>query len=212
VAPITVALVNDYDLVLAGLSAMLRPYRDRLSVVERAIDRSPMRPVEVSLFDTYGAADGQIERVRKLVEDDTSGSVVVFSFSTAPELVRLAMSSGAAGFISKTVNARQLAEAIVSVAQGNQVVLSPPQHRHRDSGLGWPGRGRDLSGRDSELLVLLRQGYTNRQIADQLYISENTVKTHLRRLFRKLAVTNRTQAAMMMTEDAEFRPRPAGLL
>ena len=62
--------------------------------------------------------------------------------------------------------------------------------------------------RDSELLVLLRQGYTNREIAERLYLSENTVKTHLRRLFHKLGVTNRTQAAMVATEDDEFRPRP----
>ena len=48
-------------------------------------------------------------------------------------------------------------------------------------------------GADSELLVLLRQGYTNREIADRLYLSENTVKTHLRRLFAKLGVSNRTR-------------------
>ena len=65
------------------------------------------------------------------------------------------------------------------------------------------------SARDSELLVLLRQGYTNREIADRLYLSENTVKTHLRRLFHKLGVSNRTQAAMVATEDDEFRPRIA---
>ena len=57
--------------------------------------------------------------------------------------------------------------------------------------------------------MLLRQGYTNREIAERLYLSENTVKTHLRRLFHKLGVSNRTQAAMVATEDEEFRPRTA---
>ena len=57
--------------------------------------------------------------------------------------------------------------------------------------------------------MLLRQGYTNREIAERLYLSENTVKTHLRRLFHKLGVSNRTQAAMVATEDDEFRPRAA---
>ena len=57
--------------------------------------------------------------------------------------------------------------------------------------------------------MLLRQGYTNREIAGRLYLSENTVKTHLRRLFHKLGVSNRTQAAMVATEDEEFRPRTA---
>ena len=133
----------------------------------------------------------------------------MFSFSTAPQLVTAALGAGAGGFVSKTVNGRQLADAIVTVADGHRVVLTPAPHRHRDGALGWPGRGRDLSARDSELLVLLRQGYTNREIAERLYLSENTVKTHLRRLFHKLGVSNRTQAAMVATEDEEFRPRTA---
>jgi DNA-binding NarL/FixJ family response regulator len=204
---VTVAVVNDYELVVAGVATMLRPYRDRLVVLDRALERTPDRAVDVSLFDTYGAADGQIERIKVLADDPMSGTVVVFSFSTAPELVTASIGAGAAGFISKTVNARQLADAIVTVADGHRVVLTPAPHRHRDGDLGWPGRGRDLSARDSELLVLLRQGYTNREIAERLYLSENTVKTHLRRLFTKLGVSNRTQAAMVATEDHEFRPR-----
>jgi DNA-binding NarL/FixJ family response regulator len=207
VTPVTVAVVNDYELVVAGVATMLRPYRDRLVVLDRALERTPDRAVDVSLFDTYGAADGQIERIKVLADDPMSGTVVVFSFSTAPELVTASIGAGAAGFISKTVNARQLADAIVTVADGHRVVLTPAPHRHRDGDLGWPGRGRDLSARDSELLVLLRQGYTNREIAERLYLSENTVKTHLRRLFTKLGVSNRTQAAMVATEDHEFRPR-----
>ena len=66
--------------------------------------------------------------------------MVVFSFSTAPELVRAALGAGAAGFVSKTVNARQLADALISVSDGHRVVLTPAPHRHRDTGLGWPGR------------------------------------------------------------------------
>jgi DNA-binding NarL/FixJ family response regulator len=209
VTPVTVALVNDYELVLAGVATLLRPYRDHLVVLDRAVERTPDRAVDVSLFDTYGAADDQLDRVKTLAEDRTSGAVVVFSFSTAPRLVTAALGAGAGGFVSKTVNGRQLADAIVKVADGHRVVLTPTPHRHRDGALGWPGRGRDLSARDSELLVLLRQGYTNREIAERLYLSENTVKTHLRRLFHKLGVSNRTQAAMVATEDEEFRPRTA---
>jgi len=209
VTPVTVALVNDYELVLAGVATMLRPYRDHLVVLDRALERTPDRAVDVSLFDTYGAADDQLDRVKTLAEDRMSGAVVVFSFSTAPQLVTAALGAGADGFVSKTVNGRQLADAVITVADGHRVVLTPTPHRHRDGALGWPGRGRDLSARDSELLVLLRQGYTNREIAERLYLSENTVKTHLRRLFHKLGVSNRTQAAMVATEDEEFRPRTA---
>jgi len=206
---VTIALVNDYELVLAGLAAMLRPFRDELQVLDHAVERAPDRRVDVSLFDTYGAADDQLQRVRALADDLYAGAVVVFSFSTHPDLVRDALGAGAAGFVSKTVVGRQLAAAVLAVADGRRVVLTPPPHRHRDPTLGWPGREQSLSARDSELLVLLRQGRTNREIAQRLYLSENTIKTHLRRLFAKLGVTNRTQAAMTVTEDLAFRPRSA---
>src|SRR5262249_39928349 len=133
--------------------------------------------------------------------------VVVFSFSTAPELVTASIGAGAGGFVSKTVNARQLADAIVTVADGHRGVLTPAPHRHPDGDPGAPGRGRPPRPPDSEPRLLPRQGYTSREIAERLYLSENTVKPHLRRLFTKLGVSNRTQAAMVATEDDEFRPR-----
>src|SRR6476619_3899041 len=125
VTPVTVALVNDYELVLAGVATMLRPYRDHLVVLDRALERTPDRAVDVSLFDTYGAADDQLDRVKTLADDSMSGAVVVFSFSTAPQLVTAALGAGAGGFVSKTVNGRQLADAIVTVADGHRVVLTP---------------------------------------------------------------------------------------
>ena len=208
VSPVTIALVNDYELILSGLASMLRPYREQLQVLDHAVERAPDRKVDVSLFDTYGSSDDQLQRIRELADDPCAGAIVVFSFSTHPDMVRDALGAGAAGFVSKTVRARQLAEAMLSVADGRRVVLTPPPHRHRDRTLCWPGRDRQLSARDSELLVLLRQGCTNREIAERLYLSENTVKTHLRRLFAKLGVSNRTQAAMVATENEAFRPRP----
>jgi DNA-binding NarL/FixJ family response regulator len=204
---ISVALVNDYDIVLAGLALMLEPFRDQIRVVDRAVDRTPARPVQVSLFDTYGEVSGQVERIGELVSDPLAGAVVVFSFGGNEPLIRDALAAGAAGFVAKTVTARQLADAIVAVAAGRRVVLTPPAHRHLDTGLAWPGRHRQLSGRESELLVLLRQGCSNREIASRLYLSENTVKTHLRRLFTKLGVSNRTQAAIAARDDEAFHPR-----
>jgi DNA-binding NarL/FixJ family response regulator len=206
-APVSVALVNDYDIVLAGLAVMLEPFSDQIRVVDRAVDRAPDRAVQVSLFDTYGEVAGQVQRIGELASDPLSGAVVVFSFGGSQPLISAAFAAGAAGFVAKTVTGRQLADAIVAVAGGRRVVLTPPAHRHLESGLAWPGRDRQLSGRDSELLVLLSQGYSNREIAKRLYLSENTVKTHLRRLYAKLGVSNRTQAAMVAREDNGFRPR-----
>ncbi len=75
--------------------------------------------------------------------------------------------------------------------------------------LRWPGRERDLTARESELLALLPTGMTNRELGEHLYLSQNTIKTQLRRLFSKLNVRNRVQAVAVARAGllGEQRPR-----
>jgi hypothetical protein len=78
---IRVALVNDYEIVLEGLRGLLRPYDPEIRVVELDVRRKPQRPVDVTLFDTYGEEQELRQRVRGLASDATNGAIVVFSFS-----------------------------------------------------------------------------------------------------------------------------------
>jgi DNA-binding NarL/FixJ family response regulator len=152
----------------------------------------------VTLFDTYGEFGNLTERVRSLGADSSNGAILVFSFSDQPQMVRRALRAGARGFISKAVPRQQLIDGIKAAAGGERVVLTRRnQKRPIDAVLQWPGRDIYLTGRESELLALLPTGMTNRELANTLYVSENTIKTQLRGLYTKLGVRNRAQAASL---------------
>jgi DNA-binding NarL/FixJ family response regulator len=192
---IRVALVNDYEIVLEGLRALLRPYAPGIRVVELDIKTTPVRTVDVTLFDTYGESGALRDRVRELAADDGNGAVIVFSFSNDAALANSLMRAGARGFISKASPVTQIVDGIRAAARGERVMsLKRSQRAAMVPELGWPGRPVRLTERESELLALLPTGMTNRELAAHLYISENTVKTQLRSLFSKLEVKNRVQA------------------
>jgi two-component system, NarL family, response regulator LiaR len=192
---IRVALVNDYEIVLQGLRALLRPYAPGIRVVELDVQTTPDSVVDVTLFDTYGEATAIRERVEHLASDATNGAVIVFSFSDDLAFANSLVRAGAQGFISKAIPATQIVDGIRAAARGERVTLverSPQATISPD--LRWPGREVSLTERESELLALLPTGMTNRELAGHLYLSENTIKTQLRALFSKLDVRNRVQA------------------
>jgi two-component system, NarL family, response regulator LiaR len=194
--PIRVALVNDYEIVLVGLRGLLRTSEPEIKVVEIDVRKPPRRGVDVTLLDTYGERELLGERVRSLGSDPSNGVIVVFSFSDRPEAVRHAIRAGAQGFISKAAPRQQIIEGIAAAAKGERIVLTQrSQHAHIDGALRWPGRDIALTERESELLSLLSTGMTNRELGSHIYVSENTIKTHLRSLYAKLGVRNRAQAA-----------------
>jgi DNA-binding NarL/FixJ family response regulator len=196
--PIRVALVNDFMIVLEGLRALLRFSEPEIQVIEIDVRKGPRRGVDVTLLDTYGELGSLGERVRSLGADSGNGAIVVFSFSDRPQAVRSAMHAGAQGFISKAARRQQIVDGIKAAARGDRVVLTQrSQHAQIDEALRWPGREMGLTERESELLSLLSTGMTNRELASQLYVSENTIKTQLRHLYAKLDVRNRAQAASL---------------
>ena len=196
-ASIRVALVNDYQIVLEGLRAFFRPHEPEIQVVEMDIEKDPVRDVDVTLFDTYGARDtSMIDRIRQLAKDPTNGAVVIFSFSDQPDLIDALVRAGARGFVSKAAPADSIVRAVRDAAAGRQVLVRRrASGLDEDSALRWPGREVGLSGRESELLALLPSGLTNKELAAHLFVSENTIKTQLRHLYAKLGVKNRVQAA-----------------
>ncbi len=125
----------------------------------------------------------------------------MFSFSDHPQAVRHALDAGARGFISKAASSQAIIEAITAAANHDQVVSTRrSKHAAIDDSLQWPGREIRLTERESELLALLPTGMTNRELGDQLYISDNTVKTQLRSLYGKLKVRNRAQAVALASQ------------
>jgi NarL family two-component system response regulator LiaR len=191
-----VALENDYEIVLQGLRAILRPYEPGIRVVEVEIERPPRRHADVTLLDTYGEAEDAEHRVHNLLADRAAGKIVVFSFSDQQPVIRRVLKAGATGFISKAVSATQLVDGIRAAARGERVIVNRQSQRAAiDARLRWPGRDLGLTERESELLALLPTGMTNEELGRHLYVSHNTIKTQLRSLYAKLGVHNRTQAA-----------------
>jgi DNA-binding NarL/FixJ family response regulator len=197
-----VALVNDFELILRGLEAMLGPLRDRVLVVELDVGSNPEYRVDIALFDTYGHARGGVDRVRSLVMDPQIGAVVAYTWSLAPERLDAVIAAGARGVLSKSTPAAELLDALEAIDRG-EIVVSPVTRRPR--GCSWPGHDFGLTERESEVAAFLAAGISNQEIADALFISVHTVKTHLKGIFQKTGAVSRTQAVARIAEDVEFR-------
>jgi DNA-binding NarL/FixJ family response regulator len=195
--PITVALVNDYDVVLAGLARMLDRYRDRALIVEIDANEPVADLVDVVLYDSFAQPESDRDEVATLVANPRARRVVVYSWNLDPHLIENARRQGAHGYLSKTLSARELVAALEAVHAGEVVVSEPPpSRRHSAVGLDWPGRTEGLTDRESEVLALITQGMSNAEIAQLTFLSPNTVKSYIRTIYRKIEVASRTQAVL----------------
>ena len=193
--PVTIAIVNDYELVVVGLAALLAPFADRVKVVELDSRLPVASDVDVILYDTFGQVQGPAVDVDSLVGPG-GGKVVIFSWNLHPELVEASIANGAAGYVSKGIIAEELVTAIEDVHAGKIVV--PDIHDRAtpvDDG-NYPGREAGLTGREVEIIALITQGLSNQEIAERSYLSINSVKTYIRTAYRKMGVTRRSQAVL----------------
>ena len=180
-------IVDDHPLMREAIVMLVRRISpqstivelDRMAVIEAAVAEHGMPDLislDLKLPDTHG-----VSGVRELKSKYKNIPVVVLSSSPASEYEDLAMEAGADGYIEKSAGATEISSMLRSF-----LMLDTDQ----DSEAG-PGK---LSKRQKQLLILLDQGLSNREIAEKLGISEHTVKVHLWRLFRRLDVKSRTQA------------------
>jgi DNA-binding NarL/FixJ family response regulator len=197
VEPLSVALVNDYPVVVAGLQQMLAPFSDRIQVVEMASQLPVESAVDIVLYDAFTR-----ERVIGPVEEvlrGADGRAVVYTWRFEPELVREALDKGIAGWLSKSLSAEELVDCLERVHQGEVVVSEDPGPDAPVRLEAYPGQEHGLSPRESEVLALICQGLSNQQIADRAYVSVNSVKTYIRSAYRKIGVERRTQALLWAT-------------
>jgi len=199
-----VALVNDYEIVLRGLEAMLRPFRDRIEVVELDVEQNPDEAVDVALFDTYGHPRLGLDRVADLARSPHVRAVAVYTWSFAPERFDAARAAGARGVLAKSMSAEALVEALQQIGCQKEFVSARFGRSVRQP---WPGHDLGLTLREGEVALFLAQGLRNRDIASALWVSENTVKTHLKSIFQKTAVRSRAEAIVRISRDASFSPK-----
>jgi DNA-binding NarL/FixJ family response regulator len=195
-APITVALVDDYDVVVKGVANMLDPYRDRVVIAELDSTMPVDDAVDIVLYDSFAQPESDHEEIGHLVANPRASRVVVYTWNFHPDLVASARQHGAHGYLSKTLPARELVAALEAVHAGEIVVSDAPPRARRAPGLDWPGRGEGLSDREAEILALITQGKSNADVASLTYLSPNTVKSYIRTIYRKIDVASRTQAVL----------------
>ena len=200
--PVRVAVANAYELVIAGLRAMLEPF-DRVEVIDSiVVGEQLQQPADVVLFDTFGRSDDAVNGVQRLLETEGVGRVALYTGAPRPAQVASALEAGASAVLSKARPATALVDALERVHRGEKVIDGNGGHQP----VPWPGSSRGLTARQSEVVALLLQGLSNQEIAEALFVDVNTVKTHLRHAYKALGVRSRSQAlAMLLGEDASFR-------
>lgn len=194
--PITVALVDDYDVVLAGVAKMLDHYRDRVVVAEIDANTPLKDTVDIALYDSFAQPESDHDEIEVLVQNPRARRVVVYTWNFHPALIESARSKGAHGYLSKTLPARELVDALEAVHAGELVVSDPPRRTDSSTGQDWPGRAEGLTDREAEILALITQGRNNADVAQLTYLSPNTVKSYIRSIYRKIGVDSRTQAVL----------------
>ena len=204
---IRVAVVNDYEIVVAGLAAVLEPFRERVDVVELDTGLPVISDVDIVLYDTFGQVEGRAVELEDLVHDG-GARVVVFSWNTHPDLVRSTLRRGAHGYLSKQLRSEQIVEALERVRLGEQVgpdgTALPADALGRGTA-AWPGQVDGLTERESEIIALISRGLANRDIAARSYLSINSVKTYIRSAYRKMGVASRSQAVIWALQHG-FEP------
>jgi DNA-binding NarL/FixJ family response regulator len=201
---IRLAIVNDYEVVVHGLASMLRTYSDRVEVVEVDANAHPAAAVDIALFDTFAQSFRDRERIARLVQDPRIGKVVVYTWTADDPSVARAQVPGIAAYVSKRLAASELVAALERIHSGEQVRLHDAGHGPLVGG-DWPGREEGLTARESEVLSLITQGYSNNDIVETTMLSINSIKSYIRSAYRKIGVTSRSRA-ILWGIDHGFQP------
>jgi DNA-binding NarL/FixJ family response regulator len=216
--PVRVLLVDDDDLMRAGLRAVLSS-DPSLEVVGEAVDGRDavgrvgrLKPDVVIMDVRMPRLDG-ISATREILEGAPDARVLMVTTFEEDEYIFGALSAGASGFLLKRARPEELISAIHTVA-GGEALLSPSVTRRvvdrmaTRGDLGAPDEARleELTPRERDVLELLARGLSNREIAEELVVEESTVKTHVKRILMKLEVRDRVHAVILAYETGLVRP------
>jgi DNA-binding NarL/FixJ family response regulator len=219
---IRVLLCDDHALVRSGFRMILEAREDIEVVGEaedgaQALELARRRRPDVILMDVRMPRLDGVEATRRLVEEGSEARILILTTFDLDEYVYEALRAGASGFLLKDLQAAQLVEAIRVVARG-EALLAPTvtrrlldrfAHTLPDSSRTAPAALAELTERELEVLTLLASGLSNAELAERLFLSETTVKTHVSSILRKLGLRDRVQAVVLAYQAGLVRPPPS---
>ena len=211
-------LANDDHIIIEGLRAMLLPYDDQVDVVATAqgdpeivLAADIYDRADVMLIDAFTRTAGGIDAAVKVLAADPPFAVAIFTDADDLRLMLQALRVGVRGYVLKSAKPPDLVEMLVRLRDG-EVVVDPRLATDaalmaaRTIDLGdWPGAHLGLTRREAELLTLLGQGIAPRAAADKMGLSNETVRTHTRNLYRKLQVSDRASAVAIAWKEGLVR-------
>ena len=200
---IRVLVVDDHEMVRLGVTSYLMVQPDIEVVAEaenglqgyqKALELKP----DIILMDLVMEVMDGIEATKKIVAEWPEAKIIIVTSFLDDEKVFPAMDSGASGYLLKTSSANEIADAIRATYQADTVIEKEVsdkllEKQHYDS---LPKPHDQLTSREYEVLLLIGEGYSNQEIADELFITLKTVKTHVSNILSKLEVEDRTQATI----------------
>ena len=207
---IRIAIIDDHEMVREGLRAILQTEPDFEIVAESEsaegiVELVDQTKADLILLDARLPGVSGPEACRLLAASHPETAVLIVSTYSDEELVNQCIQAGAKGYLIKDIERFSLKESIRAVHRG-EAALSPAVaakvlDRLRHTAATDVPTEPQLSNSQREILRLISQGYSNREIASRIHLSENTVKSHTQEIFRKLQVHNRVEAAIRATKE-----------
>jgi two-component system NarL family response regulator len=220
---IRVLIADDHQVVREGLSAMLQSKED-IDVVgvakdgAEAVEKARQLLPDVVLMDISMPRMNGVEATRAIKRENPHIGVVVLTMYDEEEYIFDLVKAGATGYLLKDADSSQILKAIRAIADGESLIHpSVASKILNEFSLLAEGKGKkaskiehDLTEREITVLKLVAEGKTNKEIANDLNLSEKTIKNHVRNIFHKLHVYDRTQAAIHAIRKGliELDPKP----
>ncbi|MDV3127509.1 response regulator transcription factor [Mycobacterium sp. 21AC1] len=216
-SPVRLVLVDDHEMVIEGLKAMLATFEDRVQVVGQAVGAERALSVvadldpDIVLCDVRMQGSSGLDLCRVLRERDPDRRVVMLSVYDDEQYLFQALRVGASGYLLKSISSDELVRQIEFAHSGKTAIDPGMAARAADTAARlqrdefWPGVRQGLTQRESEILSYVVSGLSNRGVANKLVIGEETVKTHLRSIYRKLGVSDRAGAVATALREGIYQ-------
>ncbi|WP_099025754.1 response regulator [Mycolicibacterium palauense] len=216
-APVRVVLVDDHEMVIEGLKAMLASFADRVLVVGEAVGAETALAVvaglkpDIVLCDVRMQGASGLDLCREIRERDPERKVILLSVYEDEQYLFQALRVGASGYLLKGISSDELVRQLEYVHAGSTAIDAGLAARAAETAARlqrdefWPGARQGLTQRESEILAFVVAGLSNRGIAAKLVIGDETVKSHLRSIYRKLGVSDRTAAVATALREGIYQ-------